>query len=138
VLTVTPHVNPSSEIVVDLKPEVIATAANVTYDTGGGFAVSLPRFTVQTAQTKVRIHDGETIAIGGLVKETDTKVETKVPILGDIPIVGLLFKNVNRQTGAGSSDPVRQDLLIFLTVRLMEESAPKGPDVAAVPSETTP
>jgi len=136
VLTVTPHVNPSREIVVDLKPEVIATAANVTYDTGGGNSVSLPRFTVQTVQTKVRIHDGETIAIGGLVKETATQLETKVPILGDIPIVGLLFKNVNRDTGAGSSDPVRQDLLIFLTVSLVKESQPKGPDVAAAPSGT--
>jgi len=137
VLTVTPHVNPSHEIVVDLKPEVITAAANVSYDTGQGSSVSLPRFTTQTAQTQVRILDAETIAIGGLVKETDTKVESKVPFLGDIPLIGLLFKNTSRYTSAGQSDPVRQDLLIFLTVRLTKEAQrPQEKTVAAVPSSS--
>ena len=130
VMTVTPHVNPSNEIVVDLKPEVIAFSSNVTYDTGAGNSVSLPRFTTQTAQTQVRIRNNETVAIGGLVKQTEAKTEVKVPILGDIPILGLLFKNTTRY---GGSDPVRQDLLIFLTVKLMEESAVSHQTVAAAP-----
>ena len=128
VLVVTPHVNPSNEIVVDLKPEVIAFNQNVTYDTGAGNSVSLPRFTTQTAQTQVRIHNEETVAIGGLVKQTETKTEVKVPFLGDIPIVGALFKNTTRY---GGSDPVRQDLLIFLTVKLMEETPVSHQTVAA-------
>ena len=135
VLTVTPHVNPSEEIVVDLKPEVISFAGNRTYDTGSGASASLPEFTTQTAQTQVRIKAGDTIAIGGLVKETDSKVESKVPILGDIPIIGLLFKNSQRY---GGSDPVRQDLLIFLTVKMMHDSPPNGQSVASVqPTQTT-
>jgi type IV pilus assembly protein PilQ len=120
VLTVTPHVNPSGEIVVDLRPEVTTFAGNRTYDTGGGFAVGLPEFTTQTAQTQVRIRNAETIAIGGLIKETATETVTKVPLLGDLPVIGSLFTTTSKY---GSSDPVRQDLLIFVTVNLTEEVA---------------
>lgn len=120
ILEVTPHVNPNNEIVVEVKPNVTAFSSKVTYDTGQSSSVSLPEFSIQTAQTQVRIKSGDTIAIGGLIKETDQKKEVKVPILGDIPIVGLLFKNVERY---GTSDPARQDLLIFLTVNLMKEDA---------------
>ncbi len=133
VLTVTPHVNPNREIVVDLRPEVIAFSGNRTYDTGTGNSVSLPEFTTQTAQTQVRIGDRETVAIGGLVKENNTKTQVKVPVLGDIPVIGLLFKNTTRYS---SSDPVRQDLLIFLTVKLMGEVA-EGQQVATVSAETS-
>lgn len=137
ILTVTPHVNPSGEIVVDMKPEIVTAGANVDYGTGGG-TVSLPRFTIQTAQTQVRIHSGETIAIGGLVKQVDTHKEEKVPLLGDIPLIGMLFKNNSGYTAAGQSDPARQDLLIFLTVKLMEEAPAKAQAVAAVAGPTAP
>ena len=128
VLEVTPHVNPNNEIVVEVKPNVTAFASKVTYDTGSSNSVSLPEFSIQTAQTQVRIKSGDTIAIGGLIKETTQKKEVKVPILGDIPVIGLLFKHVERY---GTSDPARQDLLIFLTVRLMGEDAFASQSVAA-------
>lgn len=132
VLTVTPHVNPNLEIVVDLKPEIIAVGTDVTYSLGSSSGnISFPRFTTQTAQTQVRIHNGQTIALGGLIKTSDTKVVTKVPLLGDIPLVGLLFKNTRWYSGG--SDPVRQDLLIFLTVRLMEEGVGAQQAVAVAP-----
>lgn len=135
VLTVTPHVNPSGEIVTDLKPEVITGAESVSYSTGQNSAIELPRFTVQNAETQVRIRSGETIAIGGLVKSTQVVGVSKVPFFGDLPLVGVLFRNTNRFQGTGSTDPVRQDLIIFLTVKLVQESAPKGQEVAAVPVE---
>jgi len=86
---------------------------------------------VQTAQTQVRIHNGETIAIGGMVKKADTTAETKVPILSDIPVIGLLFKNVEHNRDA--SDPTRLDLLIFLTVTLMEDDRATQQAVASIP-----
>ncbi|MBI3011837.1 MAG: secretin and TonB N-terminal domain-containing protein [Candidatus Omnitrophica bacterium] len=135
VLTVTPHVNPSQEIVVDLKPEVVSSAGNVDYSTGQNTSIALPRFTVQSVQTQVRINNGETIAIGGLVKKSDVKTEAKVPFLADIPLVGFLFKNVNRFAGTLSSDPVRQDLLIFLTVKLMDEPPVHERAAAVIASE---
>ncbi len=132
VLTVTPHVNPSNEIVVDLKPEVISVGTDVTYSLGSSSgSVSFPRFTTQTAQTQVRIRSGDTIALAGLVKRSEAKVTSKVPLLSDIPILGLLFKN--SRWYSGGSDPVRQDLVIFLTVRMLEESQPDQ-SLAAVPA----
>ena len=64
--------------------------------------------------------DGETIAIGGLVKETVITTLNKVPVLGDIPIIGLLFQNKFRG-GGGTSPTLQQDLLIFLTVSLEKD-----------------
>lgn len=132
VLTVTPYVNPSLEIVVKLKPEiVVAEATGVTYNTGADTSVTLPLFTTQTAETQVRIHNNETIAIGGLVKTSEQSTEVKVPLLGDIPIIGLLFKNTERDSGG--SDPNRQDLLIFLTVKIMDQEAPGAQTAAVAP-----
>lgn len=131
VLTVTPHVNPSGEIVADLKPQIIAATSNVSYSTGQNSTVELPNFIVQDAQTQVRIKSGETIAIGGLVKTSETKLVAKVPVIADIPIIGLFFKNTSRYTGTGTTDPVRQDLIIFLTVKLDEKDAQNTKAVAA-------
>ena len=121
VLTVTPHVNPSNEIVVDLKPEIVRASDPVTFTVGSGSeAVSLPNFETQTVTTTVRIQDRETIAIGGLVKEASIKQVNKVPILGDIPLIGMLFTNTVLDDGSGGAT-TQQDLLIFLTVSLTKE-----------------
>jgi len=132
VMKVTPHVNPNQEIVVDLEPQIIAFLSNATFSTGGSASVSLPRFTTQTVKTQVRVSDGETIAIGGLVREIDINEETKVPFLGDLPIVGLLFSSSHR-FGGGTSPTLKQDLLIFLTVKLMDK--PQKATVALVATE---
>ena len=117
------------EIVVDLKPEIITVGTDVTYQLAGTDAITFPQFVTQNAKTQVRVRDTETIAIGGLVKESKAKVETKIPFLGDIPIVGLLFKNTRWYSGG--SEPVQQDVLIFLTVKLMDEPAPVQTATAA-------
>jgi len=130
VLTVTPHVNPSEEIVVDLHPEVVAVGDPISYSLGTtSGSISFPLFTVQATKTQVRVDNGNTIAIGGLVKTSEGKVVEKIPFLGDIPVLGLLFKNVRWYSGG--SDPVKQDLLIFLTVNLVEESPANGTQTVA-------
>ncbi len=135
-LEVTPHVNPSDEIVVDLKPEVIAVGSDVTYTTGSGGDIDLPQFTIQTAETSVRIKDGETIAIGGLIKTAENTVVSKVPLLADIPVLGALFRNTDYYTG---SEPNRQDLLIFLTVDLMDQEPGEGEQtIPATPQPAAP
>jgi type IV pilus assembly protein PilQ len=132
VLTVTPHVNPSNEIVVDLKPEIVTVESAVTFNVGGSESVSLPRFGTQTVQTQVRIKDGETIAIGGLVKESGIIFDSKVPLLGDLPLVGVLFRN-HSETDGSSGPTLQQDLLIFLTVSLSKEE-PKQAVAASAPA----
>jgi type IV pilus assembly protein PilQ len=113
ILKVTPSVNQAQEIVLDLKPEI--TEVGSTFDTFAS-GIQFPRFTVQKAQTQVRLKSGQTLVIGGLVKRKTVITKNKIPVLGDLPVVGLLFTNEREQT-----DP-HQDLLIFLTVRLVDES----------------
>ncbi len=137
VLTVTPHVNPSEEIVVDLEPQIITVGDDKSYSLGTtSGSVTFPRFTTQMAKTTVRIRNGNTIAIGGLVKKSNTVIVSKVPILGDIPIVGLLFRNTSENISGG--DPLRQDVLIFLTVSLSREDDSPAQKVAAAPGSAAP
>lgn len=124
ILTVTPHVNQAGDIVVDLKPEVSAFVQWDTFGTGGN-TIFAPRFRTRTAETQVMVKDGQTIVIGGMISETTTKVRRKVPILGDIPILGELFKKT--EDGIETTD-----LLIFVTVRLLKEDI----DDASLMSET--
>ena len=124
ILTVTPHVNQAGDIVVDLKPEVSAFVQWDTFGTGNN-AIIAPRFRTRTAETQVMVKDGQTIVIGGMISETKTKVKRKVPVLGDIPILGELFKKT--EDGVDTTD-----LLIFVTVRLLKEDI----DDASLMSET--
>lgn len=107
-LTVTPHVNVQKEIVVDLSPEV---SSFLRFDNYGN--VQAPVFSTRNVTTQVMVKDGETIAIGGLLKEQTVKTRHKVPFLGDIPFLGHLFRY--------SADTIdTRDLLIFVTVKLVE------------------
>lgn len=121
ILKVTPHVNLQKEIVLDLAPEI--TEIGATFDTFAS-GIQFPRFTVQKAKTQVRTRDGETVVIGGLVKRKLVKTVDKVPLLGDLPILGGLFTNQRHQT-----DP-HQDLLIFVTCTLVADQT-AGSAVAA-------
>ena len=113
ILTVIPHVNEAEDIVVSLKPEVSAFDQWDNFGSGED-AIQAPRFTTRTADTQVMIKDGLTIVIGGLRENTTVKIDKKVPFLGDIPILGELFKY--------KDDTITtKDLLIFVTVKLVVE-----------------
>lgn len=113
-LKVTPHVNSREDIVVDLEPEVSSLGTKTALlTTSGGDDVFAWPVSVRTAKTQVMIKDSETIAIGGLMKEQTVKVRNKVPFLGDIPLLGHIFRY--------SEDRIdTKDLLIFITVKLIE------------------
>jgi type IV pilus assembly protein PilQ len=113
ILTVVPHINDAGDIVVDLKPEVTAFLLWDTFGAGVN-EIQAPRFTTRTAETQVMVKDGQTIVIGGLRENETVKVDKKVPFLGDIPLVGELFKY--------KEDTIdTKDLLIFVTVRLVPD-----------------
>jgi type II secretory pathway component GspD/PulD (secretin) len=86
VLNVTPHINSANEILVDLQPEISSRGDSITFGT-----FSIPSFNVTKAVTQVLIRSGETIAIGGLMTDATTTNESRVPFLGDIPLVGKFF-----------------------------------------------
>ena len=115
-LSVTPQINPEGFIVVQLDPEVSAFSTWDTFTTSGG-TIQAPRYTTRKASTQVMVKDGETIVIGGLIREQLVDRVYKIPILGDIPIVGLLFKKKEKEVDT-------TDLLFFITVNIVKpESA---------------
>jgi len=114
ILKVTPYVNPQEEIVLEVKPEITTVGADRTFAQG----ITFPDFDVQKAETQVRLGDGQTLAIGGLKRQAERVTMNRVPLLGDLPLVGWLFTNRREQTPSGQD---QLDLLIFLTVHLVKE-----------------
>ncbi len=113
VLSVTPHVNDANEILVDLQPEISAFNG---FSAIGGTNLSYPSFTTTRAQTQVLIKNQETIAIGGLLADAESGSYDKVPFLGDIPLMGRLFKS--KRQSAGSN--VKLETLFFVTCRIVD------------------
>lgn len=104
-LYVTPSVGRDLQtITLALKPEVSEKKADDTF-TG---EITLPRFTSRYITTTVVIEDGQTVVLGGLMKDTTSNTVTKVPFLGDVPILGALFTK-------RSLSSERSNLLIFVT-----------------------
>ena len=127
ILKVTPHVNDNNEIVVDLAPEITDLLRYDTLDAASG--VVAPVFSTRIAKTKVMIRDGDTIFIGGLIRENNVDTRTKIPIigdvLGDVPYIGMLFthKSIEKQ---------KTELIFFITVNLMStDRTVKGAPVAS-------
>lgn len=114
ILKVTPHINEKGEIAVDLAPEISDLLRYDTLDRASG--VVAPVFSARQAKTQVMIKDGQTIFIGGLIKENDVDIKKKLPFLGDmfgdVPYLGLLFTK---------KETVKQktELIFFITVNLM-------------------
>lgn len=102
-LELTPHLNDSPSIRLEINGEISDLSADATLNTGGG-----PATNKRTVQTAVVVRDGESVVLGGLTKETDTEATEKVPFLGDIPLLGRLFQTKTKSRG-------KQDLLIVLT-----------------------
>ncbi len=110
-LEVTPQITPDNRIIMTV--EVRKDNVGQFVDLGGGFRV--PSIDTRNVTTQIHINNGDTAVIGGIFEETITNDVTKVPVLGDIPFFGYLFKTTGR-----SSE--KQELLIFLTPRVVKES----------------
>lgn len=114
-LDVTPQVSPDGHIRLKLKPEV----SSDTGESKGSGENLRPVLATRTAQTEVQIKDGQTVVIGGLIKNNDTKTIKKIPILGDIPLIGFFFQ---RTDVGGSSGNEKTELLIFVTARIIKDT----------------
>ena len=118
-LAVTPHVNEAGFILVDLKPEI---SSLLGYDELTP-EVKAPHFATREAKTQVLVKDGDTIAIGGLVSQNKVDTVRKVPLLGDIPGLGYLFKQKIKAD-------TRTDLLFFVTVRVVTDKDMKTAELS--------
>ena len=110
-LEVTPQITPDNRIIMTV--EVRKDNVGQMVDLGGGFRV--PSIDTRNVTTQIHVNNGDTAVIGGIFEETITNDVTKVPLLGDIPFLGYLFKTTGR-----ISD--KQELLIFLTPRVVKET----------------
>jgi len=119
-LDITPVVDSEGGIMVALHPVV-----NSLIGTNNG----VPEISTRDTQTTVHLHDDETLVIGGLIQETDTRTTSKVPVLGDIPVVGRVFRN-DQVNGS------RNELIIVVTPHIVKpgSTAMPGPALRATPS----
>jgi len=108
-LKVTPQINEDGYITMRVHPEVSSLAEQL--DAG-------PRITTREADTTVRIKEGETLIIGGLIQQQGDNSRDKIPILGDIPIIGYLF---SRTAGTDS----QTELAVFITPRILRSREEK-------------
>lgn len=102
VLDVTPHVyedTAGTYVKMELNPEV-------SFPTG--FANGVPIRSVRSSETVASVRDGQTLVVGGIMRDEDREIVTKVAGLGDVPILGYLFKHKEKQD-------VRRELMIFVT-----------------------
>lgn len=106
ILTVTPNISRNGRVVLDVVQEVSSVSAEQTS------GIDSPTFRQRKVATNVMLSDGATLALGGLVQESNTKTVTKVPGLGDAPIVGNLFRRTE-------SDQVRSELLVLIRPRVV-------------------
>jgi len=111
-LTVTPQITPDDRIIMDLE---------VTQDTVGEFVPSatgglVPSIDTRKVITQVLVNDGETVVLGGIFETERRDSEDKVPLLGDIPFVGNLFKRTNTLSN-------KRELLIFVTPKILREGS---------------
>ena len=109
-LNVVAIANPDGTINLKVNPEVGSLLQLNTLANG----VSLPQISRRTVNTSVRVKDGETLIIGGLIGENEIKTLRKVPILGDLPILGHLF----RREGVNKN---KSELVIFLKATIIRE-----------------
>jgi type IV pilus assembly protein PilQ len=119
ILTVTPRINKNEFITLDVTPEASSSTENATLQSGGGSAVQIPIINTRTANTTVLIKSGHTLAIGGLMRTDNQNSYTKVPLMGDIPGLGALFRSK-------SLNKTKRDLLIFLTPTIVLPDAQTG------------
>ncbi|MGD9873586.1 MAG: type II secretion system secretin GspD [Kiritimatiellia bacterium] len=109
-LKLTPHVNPDKEVTIELNPCIEAVI-----DSSAGELAYTPTITKREVSTTVTVKDKTTIAISGLIRDDQINTVYKIPLLGDIPILGHLFRSTSKRSE-------RTNLLIFVTPHIVTES----------------
>jgi type IV pilus assembly protein PilQ len=104
-LEVTPQITPDGNVILDVD----VNKDSVGIQTTAGFAID-----TKHVKTQVLIDNGGTVVIGGIFQQVLNDQVTKVPLFGDIPVVGNLFKTTNSTNN-------KTELLIFLTPKIVDE-----------------
>ncbi|HZW59348.1 MAG TPA: type IV pilus secretin PilQ [Woeseiaceae bacterium] len=111
-LTVTPQITPDDNIIMDLLVSN-DTVGDIVASATGGF---VPSIDTRKVQTQVLVRDGQTVVLGGIYETERRETINKVPVLGDIPGVGVLFRSTQKLQN-------KAELLIFVTPRILTEGS---------------
>ena len=106
-LEVTPQITPEGSVILDVD----VNKDSVGQNTAAGFAID-----TKHVKTQVLVENGGTVVIGGIFEQSERTDVTKVPFLGDVPVLGHLFKTTTKQSE-------RTELLIFLTPKVVTDRA---------------
>src|SRR5438094_330034 len=109
-LKVKPQITPDNRIILDL--DVKDDAVGTVVVTSGG--VNVPSIDTREISTQVLVNDGQTVVLGGILTTTQREDDTKVPYLGDIPVLGHLFKTTSHKDD-------KDELMIFITPKIVRE-----------------
>lgn len=109
-MKVVPHITPDNRVILDLVVTQDTRGETVSTPTGPAVAID-----TQEISTQVLVENGETIVLGGIFQQTITDAESKVPVFGDIPVVGRLFKNSQQVND-------KRELLIFVTPKILTQA----------------
>jgi type IV pilus assembly protein PilQ len=111
-LKVKPLITPDNRIILDLS--VTKDSVGKVIVTSGG--VNVPAIDTRAISTQVLVNDGQTVVLGGILETERRDAETKVPLIGDIPVLGHLFKTTTKVNN-------KAELLIFVTPKILREGA---------------
>ena len=110
-LSYVPRINEDGQISASVFVEV-STPVSITLDVGGQKTTAY-QITTRSAQTHVRMKDGDTLVIGGLISNSEIKSLNKIPLLGDLPILGKLFQSVSKSKN-------ETEVVIFLKAKVVK------------------
>ena len=116
-VTLTPFISPEGYVTLNIKPEYATEAGQVTTPSATGTGTDLQATLLSRRNLdlkNVRIKDGETLVIGGMIQEEDSKVVQKIPVLGDLPIIGAAFRST-------TSKKTKSELVIMLTPKIIND-----------------
>ena len=113
-LNFTPTVLGNGLINIQIEPEVSELSLATGVEVGG---VKIPSIVVRRAKTTVELRDGQSFAIAGLLQSTNARIQSQVPVLGDVPVIGSLFRSASYQRR-------ETDLVIIVTPRLVRPAIP--------------
>jgi general secretion pathway protein D len=112
-LTVTPRISANDRIWLHIIP-IVSSYAGLASETVGGQTYQAPQFETRTFDTQVLIPNAHTLVMGGLVQDSPASTSTKVPLLGDIPGLGYLFRS-------DTKSDTKDNLLVFITPTIVKE-----------------
>lgn len=111
-IEITPTISPNGFVTMDIKPSYSTIRQQMKDSTGGIIMTFLNERELELED--VRVRDGETLIIGGLVQEVETNSVQKVPFLGDLPFIGSLFRSSAKDKG-------KSELIIMVTPKIIED-----------------